>query len=171
MEANECNSTSYTICKGQIALGQHVRISKYKLKFAKSSEQNFSTEIFRISNVYWIPRPVYELEDLNKTPIDGLFYAEELTPVRISKRTMYHIDNILTKRHRQDILEYFVRWRGFLVLSTCGYPLPVWKTLHEHEQRSETFLRDTVEYCLSTYIHWQHSLWFHCRISTNHCSG
>ena len=52
MEANECNSTSYTICKGQIALGQHVRISKYKLKFAKSSEQNFSTEIFRISNVY-----------------------------------------------------------------------------------------------------------------------
>ena len=57
-----------------------------KLKFAMISEQYFSTEIFRISKiVYKTPRPVYELEDLNKTPIDGQFYAEELTPVRISK--------------------------------------------------------------------------------------
>ena len=77
-------------------LGQHVRISKEKMKFAMASEKNFSTEIFRISKVtYRTPRPVYELEDLNQTPIDGLFYGEELTPVRISKRTMYQIDKIL----------------------------------------------------------------------------
>jgi hypothetical protein len=44
-----------------------------------------------------IPRPVYELEDLNQTPIDGQFYAEELTPVRISKRTAYKIDKILER--------------------------------------------------------------------------
>jgi xanthine dehydrogenase molybdopterin-binding subunit B len=78
--------------KAEFRVG-HVRISKEKLKFAKASEQNLSTEIFRISKiVYRTPRPVYELEDLNKTPIDGQFYAEELTPVRISKRTMYHIE-------------------------------------------------------------------------------
>jgi len=47
-------------------------------------------EIFRIIKVvYTTPSPVYELEDLNKTPIDGQFHAEELTPFRISKRTMY----------------------------------------------------------------------------------
>jgi hypothetical protein len=56
--------------------------------FAKGSEQNFSTEIFKIIKVIRrIPRPVYELEDLNTSPIDGQFYAEELTPVRISKST------------------------------------------------------------------------------------
>ena len=79
-------------------LGQHVRISKVKKKFAKASEQNFSTEIFRIRKIiYRTPRPVYELEDLNKTPIDGLFYGEKLTPVRISKRTVYQIDKVIRR--------------------------------------------------------------------------
>ena len=77
-------------------LGQHVRISKEKTKFAKASEQNFRPEIFRISKIiYSTQLPVYELQDLNKTPIDGLFYGVELTPVRISKRTVYQIDKIL----------------------------------------------------------------------------
>jgi hypothetical protein len=93
---------------------QHVRISKEKMKIAKVSEQNFSTEIFRISKIiYRTPRPVYELEDLNKTPIDGLFYGEDLTPVRISKRTMHHIDKILKQRRRRGILEYLVSWRSY----------------------------------------------------------
>jgi len=48
-------------------VGQHVRISKEKAKFAKSAEQKFSTEIFRIIKVIRrTVRPVYELEDLNK---------------------------------------------------------------------------------------------------------
>ena len=59
------------------------------------------------------PRPVYELEDLNKTPIVGQFYAEELTSLRISKRTMYHIDKILNQREGHAILEYLVSWRGY----------------------------------------------------------
>ena len=82
------NATRLRLCfvKSKFRLGQHVRIIKAKLKFAKSSEQNFSIDIFRISKiVYRTPRPVNELEDLNKTPIYGQFYAEEWTPVRISK--------------------------------------------------------------------------------------
>jgi len=95
-------------------LGQHVRISEEKMNFAKASEQNFSTEIFRISKIiYRTPRPAYELEDLNKTPIDGLFYGEEFTPVRISKRTVYQIHKILRQRRRRGILDYLVSWRGY----------------------------------------------------------
>jgi len=57
------------------SVGQHVRISKEKVKFAKSAEQNFSTEIFRIIKViHRTPRPVFELEDLNRKVIDGQFY-------------------------------------------------------------------------------------------------
>ena len=41
------------------SVGQHVRISKEKTKFAKSAKQNFSTEVFRIIKViHRTPRPV-----------------------------------------------------------------------------------------------------------------
>jgi hypothetical protein len=46
-------------------VGQHIRISKEKLKFAKGGEQNYSTQIFRIQKVVsGISRPMYELVDL-----------------------------------------------------------------------------------------------------------
>ena len=62
------------VAKVKFSVGQHVRISKQKMKFAKSGEQTFSTEIFRITKVIERrPRPVYELEDLNNTPIGGNF--------------------------------------------------------------------------------------------------
>jgi len=58
-------------------VGQHVRFSKEKIRFAKAAEQNFSTEIFRVTKVTdRRPRVVYELEDLNGEPIDGQFYRE-----------------------------------------------------------------------------------------------
>jgi hypothetical protein len=58
------------------------------MKFAKGGEQSNTTEIFRIVKViHRSPRPVYELEDLNGKVREGQFYQEELSPVRISKRT------------------------------------------------------------------------------------
>jgi len=93
---------------------QTVRISKGKMKFAKGCDQNFSTDIFRIAKVIErSPRPVYELEDLNKTPIDGQFYQEKLTPVSVTRRTQYKIDKILENRVLRGITEYLVRWRGY----------------------------------------------------------
>jgi hypothetical protein len=56
-------------------VGQHVRISKEKLKFAKDGEQNHTTEIFKIQKVVSrIPRPVYQPVDLLGKHIDGQFY-------------------------------------------------------------------------------------------------
>ena len=60
--------------------------------------------IFRINKVIKrTPRYVYELEDLNKTPIEGQFYQEELTPVRITKHTVYKIYKILDERAVENI--------------------------------------------------------------------
>jgi len=102
------------VAKIKFRVGQHVRIRKEKMIFAIGGEQNFSTEIFRITKVIERrPRPVYELEDLNKTPIEGQFYAEELRPVRIWKETTYKIDKTLDKRVRRGIREYLVRWKGY----------------------------------------------------------
>jgi hypothetical protein len=95
-------------------VGQHVRISKEKMRFAKAAEQTFSTEISKVAKVIErSPRAVYELEDLDGSTIDGQFYREELTPVRLSDRTVYQIDKILRKRVRHGIREYLVRCGGY----------------------------------------------------------
>ena len=100
--------------RAKFRVGQYMLIRKEKMKFAKGYEQNFSTEIFRIAKVIErVPRTVYEMEDLNKTPIDGQYYQEELTPVSITRRTQYKRDKILEKRVRRGITEYLVRWRGY----------------------------------------------------------
>jgi len=106
--------SSIRVIRLRFRVGQHVRISKEKMKLANGAEPNFSTEIFRVVKVIdmW-PRPVYELEDLNRTPIDGHFYKEELTPVRVTKNTVYKIDKILDERVRRGIREYFFRWRWY----------------------------------------------------------
>jgi hypothetical protein len=84
------------------------------MKFAKSGEQNYTTEIFQIVKVMpRSPRPVYELQDLNGKIIDGQFYQEDLSPVRIGRRTTYKADKILGKTVRRGIREYLVRWRGY----------------------------------------------------------
>jgi len=72
--------------RAKFRTGQHVRISKERMKFAKGGERNFSTEIFWIAKVIERrPRPVFGLEDLNRTLIDGQFYQEEMTHVRVTK--------------------------------------------------------------------------------------
>jgi hypothetical protein len=93
------------------SVAQHVRIRKEKMHFAKGAEQNYSREMFPITNVIKRrPRPVYELQDLNNTQIDSQFHQEEHVPVRTSKRKEYTIDKILRKRTRNGIREVLVHW-------------------------------------------------------------
>ena len=102
------------IAEPKFRVGQHVRISKQKMKFAKGGEQNYTTEMFGIIMVIRrAPQPVYELEDLNQKVIDGQFFNEELTPVRITKRTTFQIDKILAIKVTRGIREYLVRWKGY----------------------------------------------------------
>jgi len=71
-------------------------------------------EVFRILKViHRTPRPVYDFENLNGTLIEGQFYAEDLTAVRVTKRAVYKIDKLLDKRYRNGILEYLVRWKVY----------------------------------------------------------
>jgi len=108
------SSRRIRVAKVKFSVGYHVRISKENRNFANSGVQTFSTEIFRFTKVIEKrPQPVYEIEDLNKTPIEGQFYGDELTPVRFSKETTYKIDKILDKRVRRGIREYQVRWRDY----------------------------------------------------------
>jgi len=86
------------------------------MKFAKSAELNFCSEIFRIAKmIEKRQRPLYELENLNRTPINGQFYLEELTQVPLTRRTVYKIDKILDKASKAAIYSIwsvgdFIRW-------------------------------------------------------------
>jgi hypothetical protein len=114
--------------RAKYSVGQLVRISKEKVKFANSAEQNYTTEIFRIIKVInRSPRPVYELNDLNNRITDGQSYNEELTPVRLTKRCTLKIDKILGKKVRRGILHYLVRWKDYRSDFDCW--VHVW---HEH---------------------------------------
>jgi hypothetical protein len=96
------------------SVGQTGRISKDKMQFTNGFEQNWTLEVFKMSNVLRRPpRNLYELEDLRGESIDGQFYAVELSPVKIGKRTEYLVDKLLDSRFRRSIREYLVRWRGY----------------------------------------------------------
>jgi hypothetical protein len=97
----EAKSQSLRIATAIFRVRHHVRISNEKMKFAKAALHNCSTEMFRIVKIIdRRPRAVYELEDSNATLIDGQFYREELTRVRITRRANYKIDKLLDKRVR-----------------------------------------------------------------------
>jgi Integrase core domain len=66
--------------KPRFSVGTRVRVSKEKLLFSKSSEQNFTGEIFIISKVLKTSPVTYQLSDLNKELIQGRYYFFELTP-------------------------------------------------------------------------------------------
>ena len=88
----------FRVAKATFRVGQHVRIRKEKTRFAKVGEQNFSTEIFKVAKVIdRRSRAVFELEDINGSPVHAQFYREELTPVQITERTSNKINIILDK--------------------------------------------------------------------------
>jgi hypothetical protein len=119
METNAKEARVHTK-KAKYSVGQHVRISKKKMKFAMSVEQNFSTEVFQIIKViHRTPRPVYELQDLNNQLIDGQFY-EELTPVRITKQTQFKTDKIIATMVRRGIKQHLAGGKGILPVLTVG---------------------------------------------------
>jgi len=74
-------------------VGDLVRITKQKVKFAKGYEQTFSTEIIRVVKVIpRVPQPIYQLSDLQDRSIEGQFYDYELVKVTVSPLTDFQIE-------------------------------------------------------------------------------
>ncbi|HRP36788.1 MAG TPA: DDE-type integrase/transposase/recombinase, partial [Candidatus Dojkabacteria bacterium] len=62
----------------QLVKGDKVRISRIKDKFEKGYENNWSYEVFTISEVLNTIPPTYKLIDYFNDPIEGSFYEQEL---------------------------------------------------------------------------------------------
>ena len=98
------NSLWAKIPEGRVKfkVGNLVRITKEKVKFAKRYEQTFSTEIFRVAQVILrVRQTVYELTYMQNRPIEGQFYNYELVKVTVSRRTEFQIHKVTVSRRTE----------------------------------------------------------------------
>ena len=71
-----CNTN--TAKKPKFQIGDTVRISRKNLVFMKGYKQQFTSEVFCITDIYTVNPPSYGLQDKNREAILGKFYEDEL---------------------------------------------------------------------------------------------
>ncbi|GBN27011.1 Putative uncharacterized transposon-derived protein F54H12.3 [Araneus ventricosus] len=98
--------------KASFEVGDTVRISKWKGRFEKEYENNWSREMFTVHQI--VPRipTVYKLQDFNNNVIGVTFYETEMQKVVDSG--YYSVERVIKKRKRKGKLEYFVKFQGYL---------------------------------------------------------
>lgn len=98
-----------------LKIGDPVRLSKRKMLFEKSYYQNYTDEIFFISHISKSTRPTaYRLTDIDGQPIEGVFYKEELSPIRFDEKdNLFAVEQVLKQEIRKGKKYLLVKWRGF----------------------------------------------------------
>lgn len=92
--------------KRKFAVGDSVRVSKYREAFKKGYTPNWSNEIFKIKKVVLTNPTTYLLVDQRNEDIQGGFYEFELQKVKYPD--VYLVEKVL--RRRGDMV--FVKWMG-----------------------------------------------------------
>ena len=87
-------------------LGDRVRISKYKIIFAKGYTPSWSEEIFVIKKVKNTVPWTYVINDLNGEEIMGTFFEKELQKINQEE---FRIEKVIkTKGDKM-----YVKWKGY----------------------------------------------------------
>lgn len=108
----------------KLGVGDPVRLSKRKKTFEKAYYQNWTDEIFFVAHVSNNTRPTtFRISDFNGELLEGVFYQQELTPVRFDaegrqkhkgKGQIYAVEEVLDEEIRKDGKKYlYVKWRGY----------------------------------------------------------
>lgn len=107
------NYSNVKLKKPKLKIGDYVRLAKEKGTFEKGYETNFTEEVFKITKVICHTFPTYEIEDLNREPIDGKFYEQELQKVNFDPNAEFKIDKIVQTRGKGNIKQVLVKWKGY----------------------------------------------------------
>lgn len=106
----------------ELIIGDPVRLSKRKRTFEKAYYQNWTDEIFYIAHISNTNPPIYKLADSEGEILEGVFYREEITPIRFDEKLdykrrgigkVYAVEQVLKEEMRKDGKYVFVKWRGF----------------------------------------------------------
>ena len=89
-------------------IGDHVKVSASKLKFAKGFQPNFSHEHFVVSKVILRVPTVYRLKDVAGEKITGVWYEKELQAIKADGSTEFRIDKILKTQGKGRSRRLFV---------------------------------------------------------------
>ncbi|CAB4010501.1 integrase core domain-containing [Paramuricea clavata] len=85
----------------KFALGESVRISKYKSVFTKWYDANFTEELFTVTEVYHGHPNTYTIDDSAGEPIIGRFYEQELHSAE-GREPDFKIEKVLRRRTVKD---------------------------------------------------------------------
>jgi hypothetical protein len=94
-------------------LGETVRITRLKHIFVKGYMQNWTEEMFTITERHVSTPATYSLKDMSGEDIKGRFYEQELQMV-VKTDDEYIVEKVLKTRRRNGKLEHFVKWRGYV---------------------------------------------------------
>ncbi|XP_022807362.1 uncharacterized protein LOC111344404 [Stylophora pistillata] len=91
----------------KFAVGDHVRISKFKRKvFEKGFTPNWTEEIFVVDEVQYSNPITYKLKDLLGEEIKGSFYEQEMLR---AKQVVFRIEKVIRKSKGKAL----VKWSGY----------------------------------------------------------
>ncbi|DAC81738.1 TPA_asm: integrase [Stylophora coral adintovirus] len=94
--------------KPKFAVGDHVRISKYKRKlFDKGYTPNWSEEIFVVDEIQYSKPITYKLKDLLGEEIKGSFYEQEM--LKAKQSDLFRIEKVIRKIKGKAL----VKWSGY----------------------------------------------------------
>ena len=93
--------------KHRFKAGDRVRVSKYKIIFAKGYTPNWTNEIYTVHRVQPTVPVTYSLKDHTGEVLEGGFYEQELSKTSVGD--VYLVEKIL--RRKGDHVR--VRWLGF----------------------------------------------------------
>ena len=90
----------------EFKVGDHVRISKYKIIFAKRYTPNWSEEVFVIKKIKNTVSWTYVIDDLNGKEITGTFYEKELQKI---DQQEFRIEKVIKKNGDK----LYIKWKGY----------------------------------------------------------
>ena len=95
--------------KPTLKVGDRVRLNKKFRTFKKSYLPGWTEEVFIVSRV--VPGTVntYKLKEMDDTPMEGTFYAQDLQKVTVSDDQLYRIEKVLKRKGNK----LFVQWKGW----------------------------------------------------------
>lgn len=93
--------------KNKLKVGDRVRVSKYKMTFAKGYTPNWTNEIFTVHSIQPTVPVTYLLKDHTGETLAGGFYEQELSKTSVGD--VYLVEKILQRKGAR----VRVRWLGF----------------------------------------------------------
>ena len=106
------NAVNKTKAPFKFAMGETVRLSKYRKTFQKGYLPKWTQEYFIIADQINSKPHTYRLMDLKREIIRGIFYESELQNIIVPDQQSYVID-ILKSRVKRGKKEYYIHYKNW----------------------------------------------------------